>query len=109
MAGMTEMMAQARERQELVVAATDEIQGALKEIRRVRDDIRQAAQEFDMREFKLRQSYEKLDKAITSETQRLGRLQFFAVAVIGGGVRGAGGVGDSSYRPVRGEFSMSTR
>ena len=70
MAGMTEMVAQARERQELVVAATNEIQAARKEILGVRDDIRQAAQEIDTLEFTLRQSYEKLDKAINSETQR---------------------------------------
>ena len=77
MAGMTEMMAQARERQELVVAfagdvkaAAADVQAALKEIRLVRDEIRQAGQEIDMLEFTLRQSYEKLDKAINSETQR---------------------------------------
>ena len=70
MAGMTEMVGQARERQELVVAATNEIQAARKEILGVRDNIRQAAQEIDTLEFTLRQSYEKLDKAINSETQR---------------------------------------
>ena len=35
---------------------------------------------------KVRAYYEQLDKAINSETQRLWRLQFFAAAVIGGGV-----------------------
>ena len=77
MAGMTEMVGQARERQELVVAATNEIQAARKEILGVRDDIRQGAQEIDTLEFTLRQSYEKLDKAINSETQRRGWWQTF--------------------------------
>ena len=36
-----------------------------RELRGAAADVRQAAEEFDMQEFKLRQSYEKLDKAIT--------------------------------------------
>ena len=99
MAGMTEMMAQARERQELVVAfagdvkaAAADVQAALKEIRLVRDEIRQAGQEIDMLEFKLRQSYEKLDKVITSEAQRFGQWAFFKMGVLAGCVGGFAGV-----------------
>ena len=77
MPGMTEMVGQVRERQELVVAAADAIKAAREEVRGAAVDIRRAAEEFDMREFKLRQSYEKLDKAIKSETQRRGWWQTF--------------------------------
>ena len=77
MPGMTEMVGQVRERQELVVAAADAIKAAREEVRGAAVDVRRAAEEFDMREFKLRQSYEKLDKAITSEAQRQGAWQTF--------------------------------
>ena len=70
MAGMTDMVAEVRERQESVIAAAVEIKAARDEVRGAAVDVRRAAEEFDMREFKLRQSYDKLDKAINSETQR---------------------------------------
>ena len=92
MAGMTEMVSQFRERQELVVAAHGEIQAALKNIRLVRDEIRQAAQEFDMRESKLRRNYEALDKVITSAAQRFGPWEFFKMGVLAGYVGGCAGV-----------------
>ena len=77
MPGMTEMVGQVRERQELVVAAAAAIKAAREEVRGAAVDVRRAVEEFDMREFKLRQSYEKLDKAIKSETQRRGWWQTF--------------------------------
>ena len=57
------------------LAAAAAIKAAREEIRGAAVDVRRAAEEFDMREFKLRQAYEKLDKAITSETQRRGLWQ----------------------------------
>ena len=70
MAGMTDIVAEVRERQESVIVAAVEIKAARDEVRGAAVDVRRAAEEFDMREFKLRQSYDKLDKAINSETQR---------------------------------------
>ena len=83
MPGITEMVAQVREQQEFVAAAAA-IKAAREEIRGAAVDVRLAAEEFDMREFKLRQAYEKLDKAITSETQRRGLWQLITIAVGGG-------------------------
>ena len=60
MAGMTDMVAEVRERQESVIAAAVEIKAARDEVRGAAVDVRRAAEEFDMREFKLRQSYDKL-------------------------------------------------
>ncbi len=77
MAGMTDMVAEVRERQESVIAAADAIKAARDEVRGAAVDVRRAAEEFDTREFKLRQSYEKLDKAINSEAQRHGAWQTF--------------------------------
>ena len=77
MAGLTEMVAEVREQQESVIAAAGEIKAARDEVRGAAVDVRRAAEEFDMREFKLRQSYEKLDKAINSETQRRTAWQIF--------------------------------
>ena len=69
-----------------IKAARDEVRGAAV-------DVRRAAEEFDMREFKLRQSYEKLDKAINSEAQNFSRWAFFKMGVLAGCVRrGRGGV-----------------
>ena len=75
MAGMTDMVAEVRERQESVIAAAVEIKAARDEVRGAAADVRRAAEEFDMREFKLRQSYEQLEKAINSETQRRSQFQ----------------------------------
>ena len=92
MAGMTEMVAEFRERQESVIAAAVEIKAARDEVRGAAADVRQAAEEFDTREFKLRQSYEKLDKAINSETQRFGQWAFLKMGVLAGCVGGCAGV-----------------
>ena len=80
---------QVRERQEIVVAAVDAIKAAREEIRGAAVDVRRAAEEFDTREFKLRQSYEKLDKAINSEAQRFNQWAFLKMGVLAGCV-GAG-------------------
>ena len=45
-----------------------------------------------MREFKLRQSYEKLDKAINSETQRFSQWAFLKMGVLAGCVGAGAGV-----------------
>ena len=92
MAGMTDMVAEVRERQESVIAAAVEIKAARDEVRGAAVDVRRAAEEFDMREFKLRQSYEKLDKAINSETQRFGQWAFFKMGVLAGCVGAGAGV-----------------
>ena len=92
MAGMTEMVAQFRERQEIVVAAVDAIKAAREEIRGAAVDVRRAAEEFDTREFKLRQSYEKLDKAINSEAQRFNQWAFLKMGVLAGCVGAGAGV-----------------
>ena len=100
MAGMTEMVAQFRERQEIVVAAADAIKAAREEKRDAAVDVRRAAEEFDTREFKLRQSHEKLDKAINSEAQRFNQWQwvFLKMGVLAGCV-GAGVLFFSFRRP----------
>ena len=59
MAGMTEMVAQFRERQELVVAATAELQAALKEIRLVKEGFYQAGNVIDARTRDLDAAYKK--------------------------------------------------
>ena len=59
MAGMTEMVAQFRERQELVVAATAELQAALKEIRLVQDGFHKAGNVIDARTRDLDAAYKK--------------------------------------------------
>ena len=94
MAGMTEMVAQFRERQEIVVAAADAIKAAREEKRDAAVDVRRAAEEFDTREFKLRQSHEKLDKAINSEAQRFNQWQwvFLKMGVLAGCVGAGAGV-----------------
>ncbi len=91
MAGMTEMVWQVRERQELVVAAADAIKAAREEIRGAAVDVRRAAEEFDMREFKLRQSYEKLEKAINSELQRRRLWTHVKLIVVIGSIGGCAG------------------
>ena len=92
MAGMTDMVAEVRERQESVIAAAVEIKAARDEVRGAAVDVRQAAEEFDMREFKLRQSYEKLDKVINSEAQRFSQWAFFKMGVLAGCVGAGTGV-----------------
>ena len=84
MVGMTGMVAEVRERQESVIAAAVEIKAARDEVRGAAADVRRAAEEFDTREFKLRQSYDKLDQAINSETQRFGQWAFLKMGVLAG-------------------------
>ena len=92
MAGVTDMVAEVRERQESVIAAAGEIKAARDEVRGAAVDVRRAAEEFDMREFKLRQSYETLDKAIKTETQQFSRWAFFKMGVLAGCVGAGAGV-----------------
>ena len=59
MAGMTEMVAQFRERQELVVAATADLQALLKDIHLVQDGFHKAGNVIDARTRDLDAAYKK--------------------------------------------------
>ena len=101
MAGMTEMVAEFRERQESVIAAAVEIKAARDEVRGAAADVRRAAEEFDTREFKLRQSYETAGHGHQQPRRNsFSQWAFLKMGVLAGGVwRGRGGVIFSFHRP----------
>ena len=77
MAGMTEMVSQARERQELVVAATAEIKAAAGDVQATAAGLRAAQEEIntmvgrlDQLEYQIRKNYDKLDETINSARRR---------------------------------------
>ena len=65
MAGMTEMVAEFRERQELVIAASAELQAALKEIRLLKEGFHQAGNVIDARTRDLDAAYEKAIREVS--------------------------------------------
>ena len=77
MAGMTEMVSQARERQELVVAAAAEIKAAAGDVQATAAGLRAAQEEIntmvgrlDQLEYQIRKNYDKLDETINSARRR---------------------------------------
>ena len=82
MAGMTEMVSQARERQELVVAAAAEIKAAAGDVqataaglRAAREEINTMVGRLDQLEYQIRKNYDKLDETINSARRRQSEFQ----------------------------------